>query len=416
MAARRRIAITGLGVVTPIGLNLGDFWAATLAGASGIAPIEHFDASKYSVRFGGYCKGFEAGRYLEHKAAKNTDRFVHLAVAAADMALEDAGIRPAEEADPARAGAIIGSGIGGIDEIYEQTGRLLSRGPDRVSPFFVPKMMINAAAGQLAMRYGLRGPNFATASACASSLHAIQVAAMFIRGGQTDLMLAGGAEAALDELGLSAFCAARALSTRNDAPSEASRPFDKDRDGFVLGEGAGVIVLEELERARARGARIYAELAGCGASDDAHHITAPEPEGAGAARAMRMALEDAGLRPEDVQLVNAHGTSTPLGDVAETRAIKAVFGEHARKLAVTATKSQIGHLLGAAGVVGLISAALAIEHAVAPPTINYRTPDPECDLDCVPNAPRPLEVRAAIANAFGFGGHNATAALRRLEA
>ncbi len=412
---RRRVAITGIGAVTPIGLTADDFWAATLAGKSGIAPIEHFDISKFPVRFGGYCKGFEATRWLDHKTAKNTDRFVHLAVAAADMAMEDAGIRPREEPDPGRIGAVVASGIGGLDEIYEQTARLLQKGPDRVSPFFVPKMMINAAAGHLAIRYGISGPNFATASACAASSHAVATAVLLLRAGAADVVIAGGAEAAVNPLGFAGFCAARALSTRNDAPAEASRPFDKDRDGFVLGEGAGMVVLEDMERARARGAKIYAELAGFGLSDDAHHITAPEPEGLGAARAMRLALADAGLRPEDVQLVNAHGTSTPLGDVAETKAIKAVFGEHARRLAVTATKSQIGHLLGAAGVVGLISAALAIRDQVAPPTINYRTPDPECDLDCVPNEPRRMRIDSAIANSFGFGGHNATLALRRVE-
>jgi 3-oxoacyl-[acyl-carrier-protein] synthase II len=410
---RRRVAVTGLGAVTPLGATVEEFWAATLAGKSGIAPIEHFDVSKYPVRFGGYCKSFDPARFLDHKAAKTSDRFVHLAVGAADMALEDAGLRPREEKDPSRMGAIVGSGIGGVDEIYEQTSRLLSRGPDRVSPFFVPKMMINAAAGALAIRYGISGPNFATSSACAASSHAIAMAAGLIRSGIADVMLAGGSEAACGHLGFAGFCAARALSTRNEAPAEASRPFDKDRDGFVLGEGAGMLVLEEMGRARARGARIYAELAGVGLSDDAHHMTAPEPEGRGAARAMRLALEDAGLAPEDIQLVSAHGTSTQLGDVAETVAIKAVFGEHARRLAVTATKSQIGHLLGASGVIGLISAILAIRDGVAPPTINYRTPDPACDLDYVPNEPRPLAVRAAIANSFGFGGHNASLAVRR---
>jgi 3-oxoacyl-[acyl-carrier-protein] synthase II len=410
----RRVAITGIGVVTPIGLGVDDFWAATLAGKSGIAPIEHFDASKYSTRFLGYCKGFDAGRWLDHKAAKNSDRFVHLAVAAADLALEDAGVRPKEEKDPTRIGAIVGSGIGGIDEIWEQTQRLASRGPDRVSPFFVPKMMLNAASGNLAIRYGIAGPNFATASACAASSHAIGTSLLMIRAGMADIMIAGGSEAACDELGLAGFCAARALSTRNDDPARASRPFDKERDGFVMGEGAGIVVLEELERAKARGARIYAELVGFGASDDAHHITAPEPDGLGATRAMRMALEDARLAPSDIQLVNAHGTSTPLGDIAETKAIKTALGAHASEVKVTATKSQIGHLLGAAGVLGLVSTTLAILHGTAPPTINYKTPDPECDLDCVPNEARKLDVRAAIANSFGFGGHNATLAVRRL--
>jgi 3-oxoacyl-[acyl-carrier-protein] synthase II len=413
-ATRRRIAITGIGAVTPIGLSTEEFWSATLAGKSGIAAIEHFDASKFTTRFAGYCKGFDASKWLDHKSAKNTDRFAHLAIAAADMALEDAGVKPKDLQDRHRFGAIVGSGIGGIGEIYEQTGRLVQRGPDRVSPFFVPKMMLNAASGNIAIRYGITGPNFATASACAASSHAIGTAVLMLRAGMADIMLAGGSEAAVNELGLAAFCAARALSQRNDDPATASRPFDKDRDGFVMGEGAGMLVLEDMDRAKARGARIYAELAGFGASDDAHHMTAPEPEASGAIRAMRCALDDAGLNPDEVQLVNAHGTSTPLGDVAETKAVKAVFGDHARKLKITATKSQVGHFLGAAGVIGLISAILALKSSVAPPTINLRNPDPECDLDYVPNEPKPLEISAAIANSFGFGGHNATLALRRV--
>jgi 3-oxoacyl-[acyl-carrier-protein] synthase II len=274
-------------------------------------------------------------------------------------------------------------------------------------------MMINSAAGHLAMRYGIGGPNLAVTSACATSSHAVEVAALYLRAGKADVILAGGAEAAVGHLGLSGFCAARALSTRNDAPEKASRPFDKDRDGFVLGEGAGIVVLEDMERAKARGARIYAELIGTGSSDDAHHITAPEPEGAGATRAMQAALEDAGLKPEDVQHVNAHGTSTPLGDVAECKAMRRTFGDHARKLTVTATKSQIGHLLGAAGIVGMISNVLAIRDSVAPPTINHDTPDPECDVDCVPNQARPRDIDVALANSFGFGGHNVSIAVRR---
>jgi len=412
-SAPRRVAITGLGAVSPLGLNVADFWTATLEGKSGVAPIEHFDAAKLSTRFAGYCKGFEATRYLEHKAAKNTDRFVHLAVAASDMALEDAGIRPKEEADPSRIGAIIGSGIGGIEEIHEQTGRLVTRGPDRVSPFFVPKMMLNAASGQIALRYGFTGVNFAVCSACATSSNAIGTAALFIRQGFADVMLAGGSEAAVGELGVAAFCAIRALSSRNDDPKGASRPFDKDRDGFVMGEGAGILVLEDWDRAVKRGARIHAELAGFGFSDDGHHITAPDPEGKGAMRAMRLALEDAELTPESIQLVNAHGTSTQLGDIAETKAIKAVFGAHAASLKVPSTKSQIGHLLGAAGVLGSISAILSMRDGVAPPTINLATPDPECDLDYVPNTAQKTEIRAAIANCFGFGGHNATLAFRK---
>ncbi len=409
----RRVVITGLGALTSIGENVEDFWAATLAAKSGIGPIEGFDTSKFDVHFAGEIRGFEPSKWLDTKSARHHDRFAQFTVAAADMALEDAGIRPKEEKDPGRIGVLVGSGIGGLNEIGEQIRKLVERGPDRVSPFFIPKMMINAASGNLAIRYGITGPNFATASACAASSHAIGTALAFIRAGLADAIVAGGSEAAITEVGLAGFCAARALSKRNDDPARASRPFDKTRDGFVMGEGAGVLILEELERAKARGARIYAELVGFGATDDAHHITAPDPDGTGAAASMRAALADARLRPEGVQYVNAHGTSTPLNDAIETKALKAVFGDHARKLAVSSTKSQIGHLLGAAGAVGLIAATLGIVRKVAPPTINYATPDPLCDLDYVPNQPRELAIDAAIANSFGFGGHNATLVVRR---
>ncbi|MFC1706916.1 beta-ketoacyl-ACP synthase II, partial [Planctomycetota bacterium] len=373
--------------------------------------VDHHLRNK--VRFMGCCRDFDPASYFDRKEQRRLDRFCQLATAAADMALADAGIAPEEEKDRGSLGIIIASGIGGIGEIHEQTGRLHARGPRRVSPHFVPKMMINAASGNLASRYGITGLNFATTSACASSSHALAVASAFIRLGYADLIIAGGSEAATNPLGLAAFCAARALSTRNDEPERASRPFDKNRDGFVLGEGAGVVILEELSRAKARGAKVYAELAGCGMTDDAHHVTAPLPDGAGAAAAMQKALQDAALAPEDIQHIVAHGTSTPLGDVAETKAIWSVFGEHAQNLAVTATKSQIGHLLGAAGVIGIVTASLAIEHSVAPPTINYETEDPDCNIDCVPNEPRPLAVSASLTNALGFGGHNVSLALRR---
>ncbi len=413
--AGRRVAITGLGVVAPIGLDLEGFWAATLEGVSGIGPIEHFDASAFPVRFAGCVKGFDPERWLEKKEARRLDRFTQLAVAAADLALADAGIRPKEETEPERIACIVGSGIGGITEIGEQHKTYFDRGPDRVSPFFIPKMMLNAASGQLAIRHGFGGPNFATASACAASLHAVGTALLMLRAGMCDVAVAGGSEAAVTEVGLAGFCAARALSKRNDDPARASRPFDKDRDGFVMGEGAGILVLEDLERAKRRGARIYAELLGFGATDDAYHITAPDPHGRGAQASMRLALKDAGVRVEDVTYVNAHGTSTELNDATETKALKAVFGDHARRLLVSSTKSQIGHLLGAAGAVGLIATSKAVHHDVAPPTINYTTPDPECDLDYVPNRPKECRMDAALVNSFGFGGHNSTIVVRKLR-
>ncbi|GIW73458.1 MAG: 3-oxoacyl-[acyl-carrier-protein] synthase 2 [Planctomycetota bacterium] len=416
MSERQRVVVTGLGAVTPLGPDLASSWERALAGESGVRPIEHFDASSFPTRIAGYCREFDVERWLDRKTARHTDRFVHLTVAAADMALADAGLEPARLERRERAGAVLASGIGGLDEILEQTRRYLERGVSRLSPFFVPKMMANAAAGMVAIRHGLAGPNFATVSACAASSHAVGTALLLLRAGMADVMLAGGGEAAVNELGVGAFCAARALSTRNEEPARASRPFDRGRDGFVIGEGAGVVVLETLEHARARGARIYAELAGFGATDDCHHMTAPDPEARGAAAAMRAALADAGLSAEDVGYINAHGTSTPLGDVAETRAIKEVFGQHAYRLAVSATKSQIGHLLGAAGAVGLIFTLKAMQTGVLPPTINLEEPDPECDLDYVPNRPRECAVRAALVNAFGFGGHNASLAVRALGA
>ncbi len=356
MADRRRIVVTGMGVVSPLGTGLEAFWEAAVAGRSGVRAIEHFEVGDLPVRFAGHLADFDVSPWFDRKQARTTDRFVHFAVAAADLALRDAGIDAGAVADPERCGVVVGSGIGGLEEIQEQTTRLIERGPRRLSPFFVPKMMVNAAAGVVAIRTGFRGPNYATTSACASASHAIGTALLLMRAGMADLVVAGGSEAAVNRLGLAAFCAARALSTRNDEPARASRPFDRQRDGFVMGEGAGIVVLEDAQRARARGARIYGEIAGFGASDDAHHMTAPDPEARGAAAAMQAALRDAGLAPEQVGYINAHGTSTPLGDVAETEAIKQVFGAHARKLAISATKSQIGHLLGAAGALGLITA------------------------------------------------------------
>lgn len=405
--------VTGLGVVSPIGVGVDAFWEASLSGCSGAQPIDSFDAEAFPVRFAARCADFDPTVWLDRKAARNMDRFAQFGVAAAALAVEDAQLSFDGPYDRGRVGVVIASGIGGITTIYEQTSTLVERGPARVSPFFVPKMMMNAAAGAIAMRYGLTGANFATASACAGSSHALGLALMLLRADVVDAVLVGGAEAAVNPLGLAAFCAARALSTRNDDPATASRPFDRDRDGFVMGEGAGVVVLERAELARARGARVYAELAGFGFSDDAHHMTAPDPQARGAIAAMRLALADARLGPEAIELVNAHGTATPLGDVAETVALKAVFGDLAASVPVTATKSQIGHLLGASGVLGLVSAVKSIETAVIAPTINYQTPDPDCDVNLVANEPREQRVDAAMVNSFGFGGHNASLVVRR---
>ncbi|MHC4392026.1 MAG: beta-ketoacyl-ACP synthase II, partial [Planctomycetota bacterium] len=399
---------------TPLGVGVDTYWKNALAGQSGVRTIERLDCSDLAVKFGGEVQGFDAGQWLDRKSIKNTDPFVHYAVAASDLALEDAGLSIGEGgADRARTGAVIGSGIGGLLEIEQQCERFFRRGPSRVSPFFVPKMMANAAAGHVAIRFGIQGPNFATTSACASSTHAFGTALMLMRAGVAEVMLAGGSEAALTRLAIAGFASARALSKRNDDPAAASRPFDTGRDGFVMGEGAGIFVLETLEHAKARGARIYAELAGYGASDDGHHMTAPEPEGRGATQAMAQALKDAGMSKESVTLVSAHGTSTPLGDVAETLAVKRTFGDHAHSLVVTATKSSVGHLLGAAGAISAAAAVLAIHRGEVPPTINLDEPDPACDLDYVPNTARSLTVEAAMANAFGFGGHNASLLFRR---
>ena len=406
----RRVVITGLGTVNPLSLDVRAFGDGLRAGRNGIARITLFDTTAFKVHFGGEVKNFNPESYIESKTARRLDRFAQFAMASSLEAVKDSGIEFAKE-DPFRCGVIYGSGIGGISEFEEQHGRYVADGPSRISPFVIPKMIANSAAGSISIHFGLNGPNTAISTACTSAAHAVGDAFRNIQWGYADVMIAGGAEAGITHMGLGGFIASRALSQRNDDPATASRPFDKDRDGFVLSEGAGTVVLEDLEHARERGANIYAELFGVGNTADAHHITAPHPCGTGAAQAMRLALQDARLNPADVQYVNAHGTSTQLGDEAETKAIKLVFGDHARMLAISSTKSMIGHLLGASGGVELIATVLSIKHSVVHPTINYQTPDPACDLDYVPNTPREARVRRAISNSFGFGGHNCTVAI-----
>jgi 3-oxoacyl-[acyl-carrier-protein] synthase II len=408
---RRRVVITGMGVVCPLGTDLKTYWHGLIEGRSGIAPIELLDAANFKVRIAGEVKNWQPDRYMDSKAARRLDRFAQFAMVAAGEAIKDSGLA-LDRLDPNRAGAIIGSGIGGLTEYEEQhtkfmeAGGQTGNGPRGVSPFVIPKMMPNSAAGNVSIHFGLCGPSRAVSTACASAADALADALRCIRLGDADVMVAGGSEAAITYMGLGGFVSARALSQRNDEPAKASRPFDAGRDGFVLSEGAGIVVLEEYEHARKRGAPIYAELLGAGASADAYNITAPHPEGQGASRAVQIALKDAGVAPADVQYVNAHGTSTELGDAAETKALKHVFGEHARKLAVSSTKSMIGHLLGASGGVELIATAMTIKTGIVHPTINLDTPDPACDLDYVPNRGRETRVRRAISNSFGFGGHN----------
>lgn len=412
----RRVVVTGLGLVTAVGADVESTWSALLDGVSGAGPITQFDASEHDVRFACEVGDFDPSVYLDRKQRKRTDRFVQFAVAAADQATEAAGGEQVFRALPDdRTGVVLGTGIGGLDTMEEQHTRLLERGPGRVSPFFIPMFIGDMAAGQLSMRYGVRGPNYATVSACASSAHAVGLAYRSVRTGEADIMITGGTEATVTPLCMAGFSSMKALSTRNDDPASASRPFDADRDGFVLGEGAGVLILESLEHARERGAEVLAEIAGFGQSADAHHMTAPPPEGEGAQLAMRKALDDAGLDPEEVGYVNAHGTSTPANDPTETTAVKAVFGDHAHELLVGSTKSMTGHTLGAAGGVEAAITALVCRHGVVPPTINYETPDPDCDLDYVTDGPVERDVRAAVTNSFGFGGHNATLALSRWE-
>jgi len=404
----RRVVVTGGAVVTALGCELADFWDGLCAGKSGVGPLRRFDTTGFKVTFGGEIRDFMPEDHLEvdAKEVRRLDRFCQFALVAAHKAIEQSGI-DLSAGDPYAHGVLIGSGIGGLSEIEEQHAKLFDRGPTRVSPLMIPKLMVNAASGNVSVRWGLRGPNSAVATACASATNSIGDAFRLIQHGTADVMITGGSEAAITPMGLSGFARMQALSTRNSEPERASRPWDKDRDGFVLSEGAGVVVLEEYEHARKRGAPILGEVLGYGVSADATHMTAPDPEGRGAARAMLAAIRDAKLNPDEIDYVNAHGTSTPLGDVAETVAIKTVFNSHARRLAVSSSKSQLGHLLGASGGVEFIVGLLALQHQVAPPTINLEHPDPDCDLDYVPNEARSMKIDRVLKNSFGFGGHNA---------
>ena len=404
---KRRVVVTGVGAVTSLSLKVGDLWQRVLAGESGIHPVKFFDTADYKVKFGGDIYDWATEGYIEPKEVKRVDRFTQFALVAGADAVQDSGIDFSKD-DPYMCGAIIGSGIGGLNEIEEQERRLILKGPDRVSAFTIPKLMLNAASGHLSIRFGLRGPNYAVATACASATNAMGDAYKAIQYNDADVMLTGGAEAAMTPIGLSGFANMKALSERNDDPVGASRPFDLGRDGFVLSEGAGILVFEELEHAKARGANIYGEVLGYGASADAGHITQPDENGSGAARAMSSALRDAKLDPTAIDYINAHGTSTPLGDKAETIAMKRVFENHAQKVNVSSTKSQLGHLLGASGGVELILSLFALRDQVCPPTINLDNPDPACDLNYTPNQPQPRKIRTVMSNSFGFGGHNAS--------
>jgi 3-oxoacyl-[acyl-carrier-protein] synthase II len=410
----RRAVITGIGVVSPLGCDLKVFWDRMKAGESGIGPVTKFDVTGYDSRIAGQVREFDPGKFIEKKELRRMDEFCHYAVAAAQLAVNDAGLNLATET-PERMGVIAGSGIGGLQTLQTQHSALRDKGPGRCSPFMIPMMISNMAAGLIAIRFNMKGPNFSIITACATALHSVGEALKLIQRDDADLIVAGGAEAAVCELGLAGFASMGALSVRNDEPTKASRPFDANRTGFVIAEGAGIVVVEELERARKRGAPIYCELVGFGMTCDAYHITAPDENGEGAARAMRLAMRDGGLNPEDVDYINAHGTSTKLNDKIETLAIKKALGEpRARQIMVSSTKSMTGHLLGAAGGIETAACALAIRDGVVPPTINYETPDPECDLDYVPNTARAATVRACLNNSLGFGGHNACIAMKRL--
>ncbi|HXK79029.1 MAG TPA: beta-ketoacyl-ACP synthase II [Kiritimatiellia bacterium] len=408
MAQQRRVVVTGLGVVSPVGSTVDSFWAAILAGQSGIGPITYFDASAFDTKFAGQVKGLNLDDFIPKKEQRRMDPFCHYGVSAAKMAMADSGLDMAKE-DPTRIGVIAASGVGGLQILQAQMDILRSRGPGRFSPFMIPQMITNILPGLISINHGLKGPNFAVVTACASGTHCIGEALNLIRCGAADAFVAGGAEGAICELGVGGFNAMRALSTRNDSPTTASRPFDKDRDGFVMGEGAGMLVIEEYEHAKARGARIYCELAGFGCTGDAFHITAPDESASGPSRGMMLAMQDAGVTAAEIDYINAHGTSTELNDAGETKAIKIALGEaDARRTAISSTKSMTGHLLGAAGGVESVACCLAIRDSVLPPTINYTTPDPACDLDYVPNEARPGKIRACLNNSLGFGGHNAT--------
>ena len=414
MLSQRRVVVTGLGIICPVGLTVPEAWNNVVAGVSGIRPITEFDVSEFPVRFGGTIEGFDVSSYVSKKDARRMERFIHYGVAAGAQAIRDAGLEITEQ-NAERIGASIGSGIGGLRGIEKNYDAFLKGGPRKISPLFVPANIINMIAGNLSITYGLKGPNIAMVTACTSGTHSIGEAARIIAYGDADAMLAGGAEMATTHTGLGGFAAAKALSTRNDDPLTASRPWDRDRDGFVLGDGAGVMVLEEYQHARARGATIYAEVSGYGMSGDAYHMTQPSKNGEGAARCMRNAIRDAGLNSDQIDYINAHGTSTPAGDVAEVQGIKTALGEHARKVAVSSTKSMTGHLLGAAGGVEAIFSVMAIRDQIAPPTINQVTADPDCDLDFVPNEARKMKINAAMSNSFGFGGTNGAIVFTKLD-
>ncbi len=410
----RRVVVTGIGLISPLGTGTAKNWQALLRGESGIGPLTRFDASRYATRFGGEVRDFDPLVFIDRKEVRKMDLFIRFGLAAAELAVTDAAV-PAADLQSDRAGVYVGSGIGGLGSIEENHKVLLEKGPDRVSPFFLIQTIINEASGQISIRFGAKGPNCANATACSTGTHAIGDSFRIVARGEADIMIAGGAEAPLTPLSLAGFTSIKALSERNDEPARASRPFDAKRDGFVMGEGAGVLVLEELGRALRRDARIYAEVVGYGMTSDAFHVAAPDPAGDGAARVMRRAIEDAGIGPDDVQYINAHGTSTELNDKIETAAIKRVFGDQARRLAVNSTKSMTGHLLGAAGGLEAGITALALFHQTMPPTINHEFPDPECDLDYVPNAARPAAIRHGLSNSFGFGGTNGSLVLKRFE-
>ena len=410
---KRRVVVTGLGAITPVGNDVAATWRAITGGVSGAAPITKFDASKFPVRFACEVKGFDPLLYMDRKEAKRADLYSQYAIAGAVQAMTDAGLTDPALYDPDRVGVILGSGIGGLKSFEEQHDIYRERGASKISPFFIPMFIADIAAGLVSMRFNAKGPNYATVSACATSAHAIGDAFRTIQYGDADIVISGGSEATVTPMAIGGFANMKALSERNDSPATASRPFDQTRDGFVMGEGAGVVVLEELEHARARGARMYAEVVGYGATGDAYHLTAPAPEGEGAQRAMRRALSDAQLSPDDVDYINAHGTSTPANDLNETKAIKAVFGDRAVDINVSSTKSMTGHMLGAAGAVEFIISSLSVRDCVVPPTINYETPDPELDLDYTPNRAVRRDVEVALSNSFGFGGHNVTLAVRR---
>lgn len=411
---KRRVVVTGLGAVTPLGNNVADFWKGLESGKSGIGRITYFDCAAYDAQIAGQVKDFDPEKFLSKKEVKHTEKFVHYAVAAATEAIGDSGLN-LETQDLTRFGVLIGSGIGSLHIIEEQHKVLMERGPSKISPFLIPMLIVNEASGHVSIRFGLKGPNSCVATACATGNHAIGDATRIIQYGDADIMIAGGTEGAVTPMGIGGFCALKSLSCRNDEPQKASRPFDRDRDGFVMGEGAGLVVLEEMQHALKRGAKIYCEVVGYGMSGDAYHITAPDPTGDGCVRAMIATLKDGQLKPEDVDYINAHGTSTSLNDKIETLAIKKVFGEYAYKVAVSSTKSMMGHLLGAAGGVEFIVCCMTMKKSVIPPTINLDNPDPECDLDYVPHHARSGKVRVAVSNVLGFGGHNATLAVKEFK-